>query len=188
MIEIITAIKSLENVQQNNPSIFALKIRPQLLKGDIEAAKKTQERAKLLNPDWKNFTEPVDSVIDYLSKNKATKKVLRRFVGKYRSQSLEQVYEYWMENDKLLCYVSNQQLIAPILAADNKLMLGSYINGNININTFLEDSLPFCQLHCFGKLFSHHLSRNSRNFNHRFLLFHYFLLFLKQFWMFQIFL
>ncbi|WP_299114271.1 hypothetical protein [uncultured Winogradskyella sp.] len=137
--KVINAITNLELVQPNNQGLSSFKIRPQLLKGDIKAAKKTQERTKLLNPDWKNFTTPVDSVIDYLSNNEATKKRLEKFVGKYRSQISEQEYEYWIDDDKILSYVSNQELSAPILADDNKLMLGSYVYRSVIINEFLED-------------------------------------------------
>ncbi|RZN82872.1 MAG: hypothetical protein EVB11_06785 [Winogradskyella sp.] len=136
--EVINAIKNLEIVQPNNQGISSFKIRPQLLKGDIKAAKETQERTKLLNPKWENFTVQVDTVIDYLSKTEVTKSILQKFVGNYRSQNTEQIYEYWLDDDRLLSYVSNQELSAPILAGDNKLMLGSYIYQNIVINKFLK--------------------------------------------------
>lgn len=137
--EIIDAIKNLEIVQPNNPDIFALKLRPQLLKGDIESAKKTQERVKLINPNWKNFSIPVDSVIDFLSKNKATTKKLKKFTGKYRFEGTEQTRELWLSDERILEYVSNQDLTAPIYAGENRLMNGSYINRNITISDFLKN-------------------------------------------------
>lgn len=138
--KIISAIKALEVVQPNNPELFALKLRPQLLKGDIKGAKKTQERVKLINPGWKKFTMPVDTVIAYLENNTINKKKLKPFVGKYRSENSEQTHEYFMDNDRLLSHVSNQELGAPILAGKNKLMTGGYSNRNVYINEFFNDS------------------------------------------------
>ncbi|TCK69005.1 hypothetical protein DFQ05_0516 [Winogradskyella wandonensis] len=139
--EIISAIKGLELIQPDNPDLFTFKLRPQLLKGDIKAAKKTQERTKLMHPQWKNFTPVFDSVIDYLSENKITVDKLEKFVGKYRYQGSEQTYDYWIEDDRLLTYVSNQQIYAPILAGDYKVILSGYITRNINHIEFLTDSI-----------------------------------------------
>ena len=137
--DIITAIKGLEIVQPNNPDLFSFKLRPQLLKGDIKDAKKTQERVKLLHPGWKNFSAVFDTIIDYLEDNKATTDKLERFVGKYRHQSSQQTYEYWIDDDRLVAYVSNQMLYAPILAGDNSVVIGSYIDRNVNLIKFLTD-------------------------------------------------
>jgi hypothetical protein len=71
--QVISAIKNLEIVQPNNTDIFTFKIRPQLLNGNIEDAKKTQERTLIVNPSWKKFANTYDIAIDYLSKNKITK-------------------------------------------------------------------------------------------------------------------
>lgn len=137
--EVISAIKGFEIVQPNNPDLFSFKLRPELLKGDIESAKNTQERTKLIHPNWKNFTKPFDSVIAYLSKNKATKRKLEKFTGRFRSQNSEQIYEFWMEDERLLAYISNQELKAPILAGDNKILIGSYMNRVTTSIEFLRD-------------------------------------------------
>ena len=136
--EIISAIKGLELVQPDNPDLFTFKLRPQLLKGDIEGAEKTQERTKLMHPSWKNFTGVFDSTIDYLSEHKITVDKLKKFVGKYRHQGTEQTYEYWIEEDKLLAYVSNQQIYAPILSGDDKIVFSGYIVRNVNQVEFLK--------------------------------------------------
>jgi hypothetical protein len=139
--EIIAALKNIEIVQPNNPDLFTFKLRPQLLSGDIKAAKKTQERTKLMHPRWKNFTHLFDSAIAYLSKQKITANTLIKFEGKFRSQSTEQIYEYWVEVDRLIAYISNQELSAPIIVGPNALINGSYMNRSVSYNTFLRDSL-----------------------------------------------
>lgn len=139
--DVINAIKALELVQPNNPDLFAFKIRPQILKGDIEAARKTQERVKLMHPGWKNFSKIFDSIIDYQSENMASKSKLQKFVGKYRSQGTEQTFEHWIEEDRLVTYVSNQELYAPILASDDAIIIGGYYNRNLTYIRFLSDSI-----------------------------------------------
>ncbi|ARV08804.1 hypothetical protein BTO05_03805 [Winogradskyella sp. PC-19] len=137
--KVISAIKAIEVVQPNNPEIFALKLRPQLLKGDIESAQKTQDRVKIINTNWINFVKPVDTVIEYLKKNKPTKRTLEKFTGKYRSENSEQTHEFFMDDERLIRHVSNQELSAPILAGDDKLMTGGYSYRNTTINEFLTD-------------------------------------------------
>ena len=140
--EIINAIKNLEIIQPNNTDIFTFKIRPQLLNGDIEDAKKTQEKTRLVNPGWENFAKTYDIAINYLSENKITEDKLKRFVGLFRSQNSEQTIEFWLENGILIQYVSNQKLSAPILAGEDKLVNGSYINNRVTYERdFLKDSL-----------------------------------------------
>lgn len=137
--KVISAIKALEIVQPNNTEIFALKLRPQLLKGDIEGAQKTQDRVKITNVNWINFAKPVDTVIEYLKKNKATKRKLEKFTGTYRAEISEQTQEFFMDGERLIRYVSNQELSAPILAGEDKLMTGGYSNRDITINEFLKE-------------------------------------------------
>ena len=140
--QVIDALKKLELVQPNNTDIFTFKLRPQLLNGDIEDAKKTQEKTLLVNPQWENFAKTYDIAIDYLSKHKITKERLEPFVGLFRSEISEQTIEYWLENDILIQYVSNQKLSAQILAGKNKLVDGTYINNRVTYERdFLKDSL-----------------------------------------------
>lgn len=139
--EIISAIKNLELLQPNNPEIFSFKIRPQLLNGDINDAKQTQEKTKLVNPEWNNFSKVYDIAIDYLSKNKITEEKLKTFEGLFRSQTSEQTMEYWVNKGILIKYVSNQKLSAPIVAGENILVDGNYIKSRTTrISEFLKDS------------------------------------------------
>lgn len=139
--EVITALKNLELLQPNNSDIFTFKIRPQLLNGDIEDAKKTQEKTLLVNPGWKKFTHVYDTAIAYLSNNKVTKSKLKRFEGLFRGEGSEQTMEFWLEDGYLLQYVSNQRMSAPIMAGDNVLVDGNYINNRITYRKeFLKDA------------------------------------------------
>ena len=139
--EIISAIENLELLQPNNPEIFTFKLRPQLLNGNIKEARKTQEKTKLVNPEWNNFSKVYDKAIDYLSKNKITEEKLKAFEGLFRSQTSEQTIEYWVNNGILIKYISNQKLSAPILAGKNILVDGNYINSRTTRKSeFLKDS------------------------------------------------
>jgi len=140
--DLVGALKNLELLQPNNTDIFTFKISPQLLGGDIEGAKKTQERTRLVNPSWENFAKTYDIAIDYLSENEITKEKLEPFVGLYRAGISEQTLEFWLEDDILIQYVSNQNLSAPILAGNNILVDGDYIKSRITYKkVFLKDSV-----------------------------------------------
>lgn len=140
--EVISSLKNLELLQPNNTDIFTFKIGPQLLSGNIEDAKKTQERTLLINPSWEPFAKTYDIAIDYLSDHEITKDKLEPFVGLYRSGDSEQTIEFWFEGDILLQYVSNQNLRAPILAGDHVLIDGDYLKNRVTYKKeFLRDSL-----------------------------------------------
>jgi hypothetical protein len=136
--EVIDAIKNLELIQPNNKDIFTFKIRPQLLNGDIEDAKETQEKTLLINPDWEPFAKTYDIAIDYLSQNEITERKLKPFIGLFRSDSGEQTIEFWINDGILIEYVSNQRLSSPILAGERTLVDGSYINNRV---TYKKDFL-----------------------------------------------
>lgn len=139
--DVVGAIKNLELLQPNNTDIFTFKIGPQLLGGDIEGARKTQERTRLVNPSWENFAKTYDIAIDYLSENEITEEKLEPFVGLYRAGISEQTLEFWLEDGILIQYVSNQKLSAPILAGENILIDGDYIKNRITYKKeFLKDS------------------------------------------------
>ena len=140
--QLVKSLRNLELLQPNNTDIFTFKIGPQLLGGDIEGAKKTQEKTRLVNPNWENFAKTYDIAIDYLSENEITAEKLEPFVGVYRSEGSEQLLKYWLNDDILIQYVSNQKLSAPILAGENLLVDGDYIENRITYKKeFLKDSL-----------------------------------------------
>ncbi len=140
--QLVNSLKNLELLQPNNKDIFTFKIGPQLLGGDIEGARKTQEKTRLVNPSWENFAKTYDIAIDYLSNNEITADKLEPFVGVYRSEGSEQLLEFWLYDDRLIQYVSNQKLSAPILAGENLLVDGDYIENRISyLKEFLKDSV-----------------------------------------------
>lgn len=133
---ILKQINAVSLLNPNDNYLFTLNIRPQLHKGDIASAIETQEKTKLIHPDLNNLTKVYDTAIAYLRNNKPTKEKLKKFVGTYRSNSNEQTYTYWVENNTLLQYVSNQRLTAFLLAGDN-----SIVSGMPLIRTWIKEFL-----------------------------------------------
>ena len=136
--KILNGITKLELLQSNNSQIFMLKMMPQLQKGDIEAALKTQGKTKLLHPDLENLYKIYDDAIAYLKNNKPTKTVLQKFEGDYRSNNSEQTFSFWVKNNTLLQYVSNQTIIPFVLAGDSTLIAGHTLSGRTWKKTFLK--------------------------------------------------
>lgn len=126
--------------QPNDEYVFHNKLRPLLHKGAIEEAQKIQDKFKLLHPDFDNVTKVYDTAIAYLKTNKSTVEKLKRFEGTYRSNSNEQTYTYWVENNTLLQYVSNQIVFVYLLAEDNKIVSGTPIKGRTWLKEFIADS------------------------------------------------
>jgi hypothetical protein len=105
--QIIEAIKTYEIIQ---PAISALKIEPLILKGDIKGARTVFEEHKLSNPKNTNRNRAFDSIFNYLKGNKPKFENLKQFTGVYRSQNNELLIEYWVENDRLVQFVKNQNM------------------------------------------------------------------------------
>ena len=101
-------INTVMALRPNDNITFTFKLLPQLYKGDIKAAAKTQDKIKLLHPDWKNLTKTYDTAIAYLEDHKVTKADLQKFEGEYRSNNNELIMSYWVENNTLLHFASNQ--------------------------------------------------------------------------------
>ena len=127
--EILKELSTFELLQPNNDEVFTLKLFPQILKGDLKAASKTQNKIKLMHPDWKNLTKVHDIAIEYLKTHRSSKEVLRKFEGEYRSESSEQTSNFWVHKNNLLEYVSNQSVSPLILAGANELVGGDALNG-----------------------------------------------------------
>lgn len=136
---ILKELKVLEFTLPSNNEIFSLKLVPQLLMGDIEAASKTQNKIKLLHPDWENFTTVYDKAIVYLKDHKATNERMRKFEGRYRSETGEQIFSYWIEKNTLLQYVSNQLIQVKVLSGDHSLVSGHVIYRYTAEATFYSD-------------------------------------------------
>ncbi|NNL83304.1 MAG: hypothetical protein HKP28_07935, partial [Winogradskyella sp.] len=125
--------------QPNDEYIFHLKLRPFLHKRDLKEAQKIHDKFKLLHPDFDNLTKVYDTAIAYLKNNKSTVEKLKRFEGLYRSNNTEQTYTYWLENNTLLQYVSNQIIHAYLLAGNNKIVSGTPIRGRTWLKEFVDD-------------------------------------------------
>ena len=132
-------LRAFSLLQPNDDILFSFNLMPQLLKGDIEAAKKTQDRVKLLHPDLSNMTKVHDSAIDYQSKNKVTTDILKRFEGNYRNNNGEQLYSFWVNKNSLLLYVSNQYVNVLAMAGDASFISGHAVGGRTGSYRFLED-------------------------------------------------
>ncbi len=137
--KVLKELSAIELLQPNNDDIFTLKLVPQLLKGDIKAAAKTQKKIKLIHPDWKNLTKVYDVAIAYLKNHKVSKEALQKFEGEYRNNNSEQTNTFWVKNNTLLSYISNQNIDIHILAGDNLLVEGNALNGTTYKYEFLKN-------------------------------------------------
>ncbi|MBR9914040.1 MAG: hypothetical protein GYB32_04310 [Algicola sp.] len=95
-----------------NPRVRALKLEPLLFQGDVNSAEKLFNELKLTYPEYKNRSRAYDSIFTFLKSDDYQSKNLEQFVGLYRSAINEQVKEYWIENDRLIQYVKNQDMSA----------------------------------------------------------------------------
>ncbi|MDM9631106.1 tetratricopeptide repeat protein [Robiginitalea aurantiaca] len=121
---VINQIDAFSLLQPNDDVLFAFKLMPELLKGDIEAARETHERIKLLYPDLQNKTRVYDSVLAYLEENPAEGEDLQKFEGEYRSESSEQTFTFWPKGNTVLKYTSGQRIRVLIRAGDHRLVSG----------------------------------------------------------------
>ena len=102
-----------------NDFAFYYNLVPEILSGDIEAARKILDKAFILHPDWDNFTRPLDAAITYLETNPIKEIDLSPFVGEFRNHRNEQEYSFWLEQDRLLFSASNQEISNMIPLSDN---------------------------------------------------------------------
>lgn len=128
-----------------NNFIFPFALVPQILKGDLEAASKTLKKTKLVHSNKNNINEAFDEPIAYLKENKVGDKDLEFFEGLYRSQQSEATIKFWVVDDRLLSYYSNQNIQIAIPAGKDKLVYG---NPNQYTSTFQffsdENGSPYC--------------------------------------------
>ncbi|WP_400079228.1 tetratricopeptide repeat protein [Winogradskyella sp. R77965] len=133
---IIEALKAYEIIQ---PAISALKIEPLILKGDIKEARSVFEEYKLSNPDNSNRNRAYDSIFDYLKDSKPKIEDLRQFVGTYRSEQNELVLEYWIEKDRLVEFVKNQNMDIMVPAGPNAIG-GGFIQNTTFYSKLVKDN------------------------------------------------
>ncbi|MFK7780758.1 hypothetical protein [Psychroserpens sp.] len=122
--QVIDELNRLEFLMPN-ANLFVAKILPQLFKGDIKGAEKNLNKIDLLVPEKKHQTKIFKDAITYLKTNKVTKVDLKAFEGIYRSNYNEQTYEFWVENNTLLQYVSNQRVWPYLISGEDNLLSGT---------------------------------------------------------------
>lgn len=124
-------IDAIEKYEIINPSISIFKLQPLLFQGKIDEAKTLLEDIKTLHPSYSNRWKVYDSAIAYLSEHKLEVSDYEKFVGRYRSDYNEQTCELWIENDRIIQYVKNQNMSAYLLGGPN-----SIVSGIINDRTW----------------------------------------------------
>ena len=137
--KILKEIKTLELVELNNNTLFSLKMMPQLLKGDLKSASETQNKIRLLHPDMENLIKVYDKTLAYLKDHKITKEDLQKFEGEYRSNIGEMTITFWINNNTLLHYASNQDIMPTIMAGENTVITGHALFGQTFEHTFLKN-------------------------------------------------
>ncbi|WP_296382873.1 hypothetical protein [Winogradskyella sp.] len=134
--KIIEAIKTYEIIQ---PEISALKIEPLILKGDIKGARSVFEEHKLSNPNNTNRNRAYDSIFDYLNGKKPKIEDLKQFIGTYRSEQNELLLEFWIEKDRLVRFVKNQNMDIMIPAGPDALG-GGFIQRTTFYSKLVKDN------------------------------------------------
>lgn len=97
-----------------------------MFKGDLKAAKKLIEELKIQYPGNLNRIKVFDTIVDYLKNNTPKAEDLKQFEGTYFSNSSEQTLEFWIENDRLVQYVSHQRMLTVLPAGPNSVG-GGYV-------------------------------------------------------------
>ena len=151
---ILRQLSTFELLQPNDDYVFSLKLVPQLMKGDLDAAIKTHEKTKLLHPNLENLTKVYDTAISYLKDNAISKNAMRKFEGVYRSTSNEQTQTIWINENTLLEYVSNQGIVPLLQAGENILVSGQVLRGRTWTYEFLKDDS--------GRIYAFTQESNSR--------------------------
>ena len=110
-----------------------------LFEGDLDGAEKNLKKMDLLIPEKKHQTKIFKDALNFLKTNKVTKADLKAFEGVYRSNDSEQTYDFWIENNTLLQYVSNQMVIPYLVSGEDNLLSGSTNLQRIWNETFVKD-------------------------------------------------
>lgn len=136
-------IDYVDNLMRINPEdkdIFLFNLAPQILKGDLNEARKILGKATILRPDWENINKVYDSTLSYLERNPKSKIDLTFFVGEFRYLESEQEYKFWINNDVLLFYASNQRISAIIPSGKTKLTIVFNPANGILASDYLQDN------------------------------------------------
>ena len=133
---LLDALKPFEII---NPSIKSLKFEPLIFIGEIDKAEILFNEYKLSNPNNSNRSQVYDSIINYLKNNDSETEDLEQFTGLYRSNQNEQIAEYWIDNDRLIQFVKNQQM-RPFILAGPHAFGGGFIQNQTYYHTLKMDA------------------------------------------------
>ena len=127
-----------------NDNIFPMLLRPQILKGDYDSAQATLDKIHLYFPNNTNENKVFDTALEYLKKNKGNLPDVSFFEGEYRGQHSEIITSFWAEDERLLCYFSNQIIVPLLIGGPKKLVRGEVNQETIEIDFVLnEEGKPY---------------------------------------------
>lgn len=138
--DILKELNTFASITPDNEIIVALTFLPQLFNGDMDEARETLERIELLHPELELHTRSYKQALAYLDANEVTLEDLRKFEGEYRSTRGEQTSTFWVDNDILLQYVSNQDITPVVVGGEQTLFSGHPGLGRTTRKEFLKDS------------------------------------------------
>ncbi|MEY8848634.1 hypothetical protein AB9K26_07450 [Psychroserpens sp. XS_ASV72] len=134
--ELLKALKPYEVI---SPEIKKLKLAPLILTGKIREAEKILEELKFGN--YRNDRLQVyDTIIKRLKNNTPKIENLKQFEGKYISNTNEQVTEFWLEDNRLIRYVSHQRMQRMIPVGPNTIG-GGYVGDQTWLLQLVKDTL-----------------------------------------------
>jgi len=131
---------NLMRINPENKDIFLFNLAPQILKGDLNEARKILGKATILRPDWENINKVYDSALSYLERNPKSKTDLTFFVGEFRTPGSEMEFKIWINNDVLIFYASNQWLKAIIPSGKTKLTIVLHPVDELSTIDYLQDN------------------------------------------------
>ncbi|WP_323787679.1 hypothetical protein [Psychroserpens sp.] len=121
--ELLEALKPYEII---SPNIAQMKLEPLIFSGDIKGAEKLVEELKIQNPKNSIRIKVYDSIIAHFNTNNPKTEDLEQFVGEYISNENEQSLELWIENDRIIQYISHQRMQTLLPSGPNSLG-GGYV-------------------------------------------------------------
>lgn len=121
--ELLEALKPYEVI---SPEIKKLKLAPLIFSGDLKTAEKILEELKFQNNNRNDRLQVYDTIINFYKNNTPKTEDLEQFVGEYISNHNEQTLEFWLEEDRLIQYISHQRMIRMLPAGTNSVG-GGYV-------------------------------------------------------------
>ncbi|MDT0558764.1 hypothetical protein RM697_08900 [Ichthyenterobacterium sp. W332] len=134
---LINEIKKYELI---SPNLKIFRIQPLLFKGEIEEVKELLEDVKTLYPSYNNKRHVYDSAVAYIKENGYDISKFKHFEGRYRSGFNEQVFTFWIDNNRLIKHVKNQAMDALLPAGPNTVVNGFLNNVTYKYNLALNDN------------------------------------------------